>query len=404
MWCSWDNSSGRWDWNGVPSDDYSRGIAGYAQRLAPEATQISKNPVRFTDYSASAAWRSDLFSQVTGTQHAYMVSTSGWYSRSCSDENGQHGSPCVCIRQAALVEYRDEVANHWTSPAECWVLNGTELQLRKDGLRLLDLNDCMWVTGNNTVLPPDAESAASGVTSLSISGQADIAQVRLVTGFRAGAPDGNRAVAWTGERTTALLEGPTGRELPDANWCGMDLADLVGWVRTCAPDQTMPTRAAWRSLANIRFSPVLNSCQSAISDGRLIAIGEVTEGHGAQLLCVHTYFAQDLNGDGVRTYADLGLLLGAWGQCDGSCQADLNGDGVVNGADLGLFFEATRPQFSLACSLVAEHARDITRLQLAASLLGFDSLGEIGDAMAAISFSQAAVLADVLITVADSQQ
>jgi hypothetical protein len=41
----------------------------------------------------------------------------------------------------------------------------------------------------------------------------------------------------------------------------------------------------------------------------------------------------DLNGDGVVSGADLGLLLGAWGLPG---PADLNGDGTVSGADLGL--------------------------------------------------------------------
>lgn len=42
----------------------------------------------------------------------------------------------------------------------------------------------------------------------------------------------------------------------------------------------------------------------------------------------------DLDGDGMVTGADLGMLLGAWGACDG-CAADLDGNGVVDGADLG---------------------------------------------------------------------
>ncbi|MBL9140572.1 MAG: DNRLRE domain-containing protein [Phycisphaerae bacterium] len=41
----------------------------------------------------------------------------------------------------------------------------------------------------------------------------------------------------------------------------------------------------------------------------------------------------DLNGDGVVSGADLGILLSAWGSSGGP--ADLNGDGTVNGADLG---------------------------------------------------------------------
>jgi hypothetical protein len=47
----------------------------------------------------------------------------------------------------------------------------------------------------------------------------------------------------------------------------------------------------------------------------------------------------DLNGDGVVDGADLGLLLGEWGACQG-CGGDLNGDGAVDGADLGLLLGA----------------------------------------------------------------
>jgi hypothetical protein len=48
----------------------------------------------------------------------------------------------------------------------------------------------------------------------------------------------------------------------------------------------------------------------------------------------------DLNGDGVVDGADLGSLLGSWGDCSGSacateCQADLDCSGTVDGADLG---------------------------------------------------------------------
>ena len=44
----------------------------------------------------------------------------------------------------------------------------------------------------------------------------------------------------------------------------------------------------------------------------------------------------DMNGDGVVDGADLGLLLGTWGDCERVCEGDLNDDGVVDGADLGL--------------------------------------------------------------------
>ncbi|MFO0962962.1 MAG: hypothetical protein U0625_08665 [Phycisphaerales bacterium] len=45
----------------------------------------------------------------------------------------------------------------------------------------------------------------------------------------------------------------------------------------------------------------------------------------------------DINHDGVVDGADLGLLLGGWGACVGTCcDGDLNGDGLVDGADLGV--------------------------------------------------------------------
>lgn len=45
----------------------------------------------------------------------------------------------------------------------------------------------------------------------------------------------------------------------------------------------------------------------------------------------------DLNGDGAVNGADLGMLLGAWGQ---SGPGDLDCDGTVNGADLGALLSA----------------------------------------------------------------
>ena len=44
----------------------------------------------------------------------------------------------------------------------------------------------------------------------------------------------------------------------------------------------------------------------------------------------------DLNGDGIVTGSDLGILLGEWGTSGGSSGADLDGDGIVSGSDLGI--------------------------------------------------------------------
>ena len=47
----------------------------------------------------------------------------------------------------------------------------------------------------------------------------------------------------------------------------------------------------------------------------------------------------DLNGDGLINGADLAIMLGTWGACEG-CVADLNFDGLVNGADLAILLGA----------------------------------------------------------------
>jgi hypothetical protein len=48
----------------------------------------------------------------------------------------------------------------------------------------------------------------------------------------------------------------------------------------------------------------------------------------------------DLDLNGVVTFRDLLLLIGAWGPCEGDpCAGDLDGSGAVNGADLVLVFQ-----------------------------------------------------------------
>lgn len=50
----------------------------------------------------------------------------------------------------------------------------------------------------------------------------------------------------------------------------------------------------------------------------------------------------DLNNDAMVDGADLGTLLGQWGDCP-QCAADLNGDCIVEGADLGILLGAWGP-------------------------------------------------------------
>ncbi|MBL9150013.1 MAG: hypothetical protein JNM94_15100 [Phycisphaerae bacterium] len=47
----------------------------------------------------------------------------------------------------------------------------------------------------------------------------------------------------------------------------------------------------------------------------------------------------DANGDCMVDGADLAILLGSWGSCEG-CPVDLNDDGVVDGADLAILLGA----------------------------------------------------------------
>ncbi len=50
----------------------------------------------------------------------------------------------------------------------------------------------------------------------------------------------------------------------------------------------------------------------------------------------------DLDGDGAVGAADLAMLLGSWGPCEG-CPADLDGDGAVEAFDLALLLGSWGP-------------------------------------------------------------
>ena len=74
---------------------------------------------------------------------------------------------------------------------------------------------------------------------------------------------------------------------------------------------------------------------SALTGGPVDGIGSLL-GIGKAVPCVG-----DINQDGIVNAADLGLLIGAWGNKGGA--ADLNDDGLVNAADLGLLIGAWGP-------------------------------------------------------------
>lgn len=79
----------------------------------------------------------------------------------------------------------------------------------------------------------------------------------------------------------------------------------------------------------------------------VLGISQDTNGNGIPDECEKGPCVADLNGDGSVGPADLGMLLGSWGDpgCGGSspCSADLNGDGVVGPADLGAMLGSWGP-------------------------------------------------------------
>jgi hypothetical protein len=79
-----------------------------------------------------------------------------------------------------------------------------------------------------------------------------------------------------------------------------------------------------------------------IAAAKFIAAGYGRSDEGLSFAIVPDACVGDLNGDGFVDGADLGVLLGLWGNCPsfGACAADLNGDGNVTGADLGMLLGA----------------------------------------------------------------
>ena len=89
---------------------------------------------------------------------------------------------------------------------------------------------------------------------------------------------------------------------------------------------SLPTIPPGDALANLLFDGTVASFTSDLEISMsVVAFAEVAVSPA------------DFNNDGVVNGADLGLLIGAWGLCEG-CPEDINEDGLVNGADLGLLF------------------------------------------------------------------
>jgi len=79
----------------------------------------------------------------------------------------------------------------------------------------------------------------------------------------------------------------------------------------------------------------LPGCLSSRFRIPVLCLAITTPAHAGGAQCLG-----DLNGDRVVSGADLGLLVGEWGQSGGSTGADIDGNGVVGGADLGALLGA----------------------------------------------------------------
>jgi hypothetical protein len=118
-----------------------------------------------------------------------------------------------------------------------------------------------------------------------------------------------------------------------------DVVCLVEFGGSCALDWTLTGPGGEVIVDDPSF------CQSSPGKRTLPATGSYVIEVGGGIDDVGTYAfaleagrASDLapeTGDCRVDAADLGILLGAWGTCDG-CNADLNGDGAVDAADLAI--------------------------------------------------------------------
>ncbi|MCA9291199.1 MAG: hypothetical protein KDA25_08720 [Phycisphaerales bacterium] len=118
-------------------------------------------------------------------------------------------------------------------------------------------------------------------------------------------------------------------ELVDCNGNGLDDADDIsnGTSEDCngngVPDEC---DIATGFALDCNHNDIPDSCDiddGTLTDADASGVADECEAIG------------DLDGDGAVTAADLGILLGAWGRCDG-CPADLDGDGVIGAADLAI--------------------------------------------------------------------
>ena len=112
-------------------------------------------------------------------------------------------------------------------------------------------------------------------------------------------------------------------DLPDALWAAEDLDPAFGERSTLVP-------AAFHGRTATLWIELFGGGDS---------IDSTVELDDFVLEFVPAEASPDLDGNGTVNGADLAILLGAWGACEG-CPADLDANGQVNGADLAVLLGA----------------------------------------------------------------
>lgn len=174
-----------------------------------------------------------------------------------------------------------------------------------------------------------------------------------------------------------------------AEWCGEEAIELVWDIP--APQQTLPSGKTYKVEFRITSLHDVRASGAAVGVATLDIIDPALEvsappsiripdwgGRGAKLVLLT--LVSDFNLDIRVGGADLGILLGVWGQP--SALYDLDRDGTVNGADLGILLgQWTSVGGDQSAALQIGHCGQPVTLpvvQTAVQYMGFENLEEFG--------------------------
>jgi hypothetical protein len=125
-------------------------------------------------------------------------------------------------------------------------------------------------------------------------------------------------------------------------WTGSRTADAVTWATTPYAQDTTANALRWSTMYNFRFdadqppqavAATLGLFKPVTASSTVTSISVSGTGPIAPPPPSNP---ADLDDSGTVDGADLGILLGAWGNAGG----DINGDGITDGTDLGLLLAA----------------------------------------------------------------